>query len=620
MTPGTIGFQPAIWPEAGISTEIRPYARLAGPAMLSLGRGGIDFGPGGRAGLDTYYNLFNLGKWRALCGDMPIGLALQGQGRFLLTVWCAAQGRAKRRLFSDSVTLDGGVEIALDLADTVDEPRVVLSIELAALTEGRLADFAWTTTEPPRQRPDLVVSVTTFRREAAVASTAARFRAYRAESGLVEHLRMNIVDNGQSLTLPPGEGVAIFPNANLGGAGGFARGMMLAREQGATHCLFMDDDASVHMRAITRSWMLLAYTRDPRTTVAGAMVNADHSWQLWENGAVFDRGCRPQYFGLDMRNKQRVLEMEFETTAPPPHGFYGGWWFFAFPLEAVRHLPFPFFVRGDDVSFSLANDLRIITLPGVASIQDSFVDKASPLTWYLDMRSHLAHHLALPGFQVSWWGLQRMFLSFYLRTALRFHYDSLSAVNLAIEDAMRGPRFFAENADMASRRADLKALTTTEVWQPIDPPPRPHRDHLPRPLRAFLLLTLNGHLLPFANLFGSTRVIEAAHRENFRMIYGARRIVYLNASRSHAYTVDRDHRRFFRETWRLLRNNLRLRRGWHGYRKKWQDDYDELTSSEFWEEKLETRKMTGPSDDAVVETDALETKRAGKTGIIFAGS
>ena len=50
--------------------------------------------------------------------------------------------------------------------------------------------------------------------------------------------------------------------------------------------------------------------------------------------------------------------MEFATTGPAPDNFYGGWWYFAFPVDQVKHQPFPFFVRGDDVSFSLVHDFN----------------------------------------------------------------------------------------------------------------------------------------------------------------------------------------------------------------------------------------------------------------------
>lgn len=577
--------QPAIWPEPGISTEIAPYFSLRGPAGTSLERGGMVFGLGGSVSVDGYFNVFNLGKWRDLCGDLPVQLLLQGQGRFQLTIWLATRDRSWDRVVSEVITLDGKLRVPLDLSEAT-QPCMLLFFDLIALGDARLDDFAWATTESPRQTPDLVLSVTTFKREAEVARTVARFRRFRSRSDLRDHIRMLIVDNGQSVTVAPGDGVSILPNANLGGAGGFSRGLLETRAMGATHCLFMDDDASMHMGAITRAWMFLAYAKDPRTAVAGAMVHADHRWRIWENGAVFERGCKPLFFGCDMRDRHAVFKMEFESTGPNPPGYYAGWWFFAFPVDRVTHMPFPFFVRGDDVSFSLANDLRIVTLPGVASFQESFTDKASPLTWYLDMRSHLAHHLSLPGMRRDWGQLMRMVVNFYLRTILRFHYDSLSAVNLAIEDVLRGPQFFAENANMAQRRKDLKVLTTLEAWQPITKAPLPRHGKAPRPLRALLLLTLNGQLLPFSTRFGTNLVIEAVDRDNFREVYGAKRITYLNAQRTAVYTVTRDRRRFWAESLRLARNCLKLRRVYAQSLTSWQGSYAALTSEGFWRKKL----------------------------------
>lgn len=581
--------QPALWPEPGISTEELSYLHIFGAAGLSLSEGGVVFAGGGRILSDTYYNLFNLGKWRDLCGDVPVDLRLTGKGEFQVAVFAAAEDTSWERVFGEAITLDGTLRLPLRL-EHIDSPRVVLFFEIIALSRGRIDGFAWVTTQAPRQKPQLALSVTTFRREAAVESTAARFADFHASSDLRDFIRMIVIDNGQSLLEIQASGVTVIPNANLGGAGGFSRGLIEARATGASHCLFMDDDASVHMGAITRTWWLLAYATDPRTAVAGAMINAGHRWQIWENGAVFERGCHPQFFGLDTRDTLQVLEMEFKTTYPAKPGFYAGWWFFAFPVDWVTHMPFPFFVRGDDVSFSLANDLRIVTLPGVASVQESFSDKASPLTWYLDMRSHLAHHLSLPDKARSWVSLQRMLLSFYLRTVLRFHYDSLSAVNLAIEDVLQGPDFFARNADMAQRRQDLKALTTTETWQPNNGAPTIRHGKLSRMMRAILLATFNGHLLPFANTLGSTLTIEAAYRDNFREIYGARQITYVNALKTATYTVQRDRSRFWKESWRLLRNTLRLRVRQATLQDSYQSAYALMTSEAFWQEKLELKK------------------------------
>lgn len=580
--------QPAIWPEAEISTEQAPHFRLKGPVGLSLADGGADFGPGGRLVTNTYYNLFNLGKWRLNCGELPLELQLSGHGRFVLSILVSGTITSTHHIFTETIELDGMFRQPVVFDDLRHSPALMY-FELTALDNARLDDFAWATTAPPRRTPDLAVAITTFRREAEVARTAERFRHYRADSELRDHITMLIVDNGNTVSIDDGDGVRVIPNENLGGSGGFTRGLLAAKAADVTHCLFMDDDATIQMEAISRTWWFLAYALDPRTAVAGGMINAAYRWQVWENGARFDRGCIPLYSRLDLRKRKSVFMMEYQTTPQAPEDFYGGWWFFAFPIDQAKHLPFPFFVRGDDVSFSLVNDFRIVTLPGVASIQESFTDKASPQTWYLDFRSHLIHYLSGSARQRSWRELQKMVLSFYLRNVLRFHYDTLSAVNLAFEDVMLGPGFFDDNADMAQRRADLKALTTSEAWGELQTTPQERLGRFPRPLRALWLLTLNGHVAPISNRLGSRLVLSAPYRDDYRKTYGAKQITYLNADGTASYVVHRDRRRFWHETVRLWKNTLRLRRNFSKLHAEWQRGYADMTSNAYWDDKLKLR-------------------------------
>ncbi|WP_228479939.1 hypothetical protein [Microbacterium abyssi] len=584
--------QAAIWPEADISTEQAPHFRLKGPVGLSLTDGGADFGPGGHLATNTYYNLFNLGKWRKNCGELPLELQLSGHGRFVLSIRVSGTITSTHQIFTETIDLDGTVRQPIVFGDLRHGPAVMY-FELTALDHARLDDFAWATTASPRRTPELTIAITTFRREDEVARTSERFRKFRAQSQLRDHMHMLIVDNGGTVSIDDGDGVRVIPNQNLGGSGGFTRGLLAAKDADATHCLFMDDDASIQMQAISRTWWFLAYALDPRTAVAGGMINAAYRWQVWENGARFDRGCIPLYSRLDLRKRKAVFSMEYQTTASAPEDFYGGWWFFAFPIAEARHLPFPFFVRGDDVSFSLVNDFSIVTLPGVASIQESFTDKASPQTWYLDFRSHLIHYLSGAARQRTWRELLKMVRSFYLRNILRFHYDTLSAVNLAMEDVMRGPGFFDDNADMAQRRADLKALTTSETWKTLDATPQERLGRLPRPLRALWLATLNGHLAPFSDRLGSRLVLSAPYRDDYRKTYGAKQITYLNADGTASYVVHRDRRRFWQETMRLWKNTLRLRRNFSQLHEEWRRGYADMTSDAYWDDKL---KLNGSAE------------------------
>ncbi len=599
--------QSLLWPEVGLCTERDLYVRLNDFAALSQGAREIRFLKGGHAAFNTYYNLFNIGKWHKNCGLDNLGLTLEGEGRFELVVFLVEPTRSWERLVNEVIELEQGAPLALQL----DYPpgydsRGLVFFELRALGEtGCLRRADWTTAQAPRRRPDLMLSITTFKREKAVARTVARFEEFVARSALKDHLHLAVVDNGQSAGITASDHVTPIANENLGGSGGFARGLLEAQRRGASHCLFMDDDASVHMEAIERTWMFLAHATDPATAVAGAVSNAQHRWQLWENGALFDKLCQPQHMGLDLRDFGQVMALEFESSATRPHNFYGGWWYFAFPLSEVRHMPFPYFVRGDDVSFSLVHDFNIVTLNGVISYQDEdFSAKETPLTVYLDLRSHLSHHLALPSMEIGRKGVAKIMLRFYLRALLACHYDTLEATGLALEDTLAGPGYFATHADMAARRKEIGALTREERWEPEEEaqktrlPARswlsPHR-RLPRWLSK---VTLNGHLLPGFRLIGNRIVLPAHERGARRPIWGAAQITYLSADGKRSYTVRHSKTRALRASLPILRAMWAILRDYDTLRATWHTGYDELTGQAFWTDILNCDAPAGTAGRA----------------------
>lgn len=598
---GTTVLQQLAWPEVGLCTERDLYVRLSGGAALSLAEREIHVPCGAEADFGTYNNLFNIGKWIKQCGLETLSLRLTGAGRFELVIFLAQPGRSWERLANEIVTLDAEAPLVMPVGGLADiGTRGAIFFELRALDPagGVLRAADWCTRDAPRRTPELMLSVTTFRREAAVARTAERFERYIAGSALKDHIRMTVVDNGQSAEIAPSEHVTLVPNENLGGAGGFSRGLIEAQRTGASHCLFMDDDASVHMEAIERTWAFLAYAKGPATAVAGAVSNAQHRWQLWENGALFDRICRPQHMGTDLRDIEQVLEMEFDSTATRPRNFYGGWWYFAFPVAEVAHMPFPFFVRGDDVSFSLAHDFNIVTLNGVISFQDEdFSVKESPLTVYLDLRSHLAHHLSLPAMEIGRGGVARIVARFWIRSLLACHYETLEAVAQAAEDVLAGPEFFAANADMATRRSEIGARTVAERWTPAeDLAPSRDRGWLPAnrwPARALMKLSLNGHLLPGFTLIGNRIELPAALRGARRPIWGAAEITYVSTDGKRAYRVRHDKRRAWKVSRRIAAATWAIWRDYDGLLGQWRRGYDDLTRPSFWQRLLKIAPAPG---------------------------
>lgn len=581
-----------ITPEREICTEHMLYYHADGAVGYSQSTESYLLPRGSRICFGTYFNLFNLGKWNASCDLNSLFAELSGSGKAEIKIIQAHPNRSWDVVYSEIAELQDGTAFQIDLSEFAGKGNDgLLYLEVIALgDEVTLTGGRFATADQPAAWPRLAVSITTFKREDDVRRTVARLEEFLKTFEHGDRLHVQVVDNGKSADIPASDKVSPYPNSNLGGAGGFARGLLEAEKGGFTHCLFMDDDASFHMENLARTYIFLALTKDPNTAVSGAMINNTHKWAMWENGAYFDGSCHPLQNGTDLRELKQVAKMEFETTRPQSRTLYGGWWFFAFPIKNVSHQPFPFFVRGDDISFSLANDFKIVTISGVVSFQDDFTEKESAQTLYLDLRNHLIHHLVFERLNRSAIGTAKIAIRFMMRSMLRFKYESAEAQLLAWHDVMKGPEFFDENIDMSERRARIKSLVKDEAWREIDVLDTRERrrfSKMPRRLRHYFgLFTLNGHLIPFWNLIGDRKVLKIGDRGLVLPAFGGAQLTYLNTQRDKGYVVTQSKVRFFSLAWRMFTTLLAFRRSYSALQAAYRKGYDEMTTQSYWQQTL----------------------------------
>ena len=180
----------------------------------------------------------------------------------------------------------------------------LLSFSLLALEPGICYGGAYVTDVPKEQfrNTKIGIDICTFRRESFVLSNLERILQNVAEnkgSLLHGHLEVFVSDNGQTLDAKKlnDDIIHIVPNRNVGGAGGFTRGMieiLKANEQdaGITHVLVMDDDIVFSLDVLYRTYLLLCLRRDKyeHAFVGGAMLRLDKPWYQVENGASWNEG------------------------------------------------------------------------------------------------------------------------------------------------------------------------------------------------------------------------------------------------------------------------------------------------------------------------------------------
>ncbi|MGV8988575.1 MAG: glycosyltransferase family 2 protein [Cypionkella sp.] len=609
---GLMTLQNLIFPEQGICTETNMYFHADEGVVFDECSASITVESGGTAFFDTYFNAFSIGKWHQDCALNGLWLGITGRGRAEIKVFHAIPERSWEVLATTVVNLSKVNPSLVNLSHYAENAtRGVIFFEVRALSTGvAITGARFLTEAEPDPRHRLALSITTFKREAQVENTARRLALYFERAEFAAHMDCFIVDNGNSANIIAHPKIRRIANANLGGAGGFTRGLLEAEAAGYSHVLFMDDDASIPMEALHRTFAFLTLARDPKAAVAGAMINSTDKWRMWENGATFDRRCYPLFSGTDLRERNAVFQMENESAISRSSKMYGGWWFFAFPVAQVTHHPFPFFVRGDDVNFSLGNDFAITTLNGVVSFAEDFTDKESPLTWYLDLRSHMVHHLTLDKMEVGRFKLARIGLAFVGRNMAKFQYETIEAVLKAWEDVLKGPDFFTGNADASAQRAAIKALTRQEAWKPAaDLNLKPKAGFLEgqmRLRRMFYPLSLNGHFLPFYSLWGSKRVIPAAQRGHLDAMWGASQLTFLNSARDKGYVTKRSNLKALKLMVRMTGLWLRTVLGYDALRALYHKRYPQITTPDYWRGALSMQPADAkavPPKVAPVETD-----------------
>lgn len=429
------------------------------------GKGGLSFAPGHGASFCTFFNAFSHRKWRHLTALQSISLYLSGAGKVRVDLLDYSKSAAAWKILSKEIEItDAGT--ALALPDLTTYSGELLAVSICAYEKGAVVStMAWCTTESAKQDVCLAAIVTTFQRETAASRAVESFSSTTCRKTPTGRVDLFVIDNGRTLDLPLRDHVAIIGNPNLGGAGGFARGLSEVIEgKGYTHALFMDDDAFCEPESVWRAMALLAYAKDERLAIAGAMLLADKPTVQYEKGAIFDLDGTRSSLWQALNHGHDLTDIKYvcaNDQIDKPN--YGGWWFFAFPLAHVTTMPFPFFVRGDDVDFSLNHEFKITTLNGIATWCDNFGNKLSPVTQYLSARSWMALAL-MHATRKGRIKALRFLLALAKQLALRFDYAGMHAVLDGVEDAFKGPSFFRDNPapfEQLSRVKARKGATTT---------------------------------------------------------------------------------------------------------------------------------------------------------------
>lgn len=296
---------------------------------------------------------------------------------------------------------------------------------------------------------------------------------FMEESGMADHFWVHVVDNGRTIEradLPDHEHILLHPNDNVGGAGGFARGMIESMDQKdpISHVLLMDDDVSVSPESIKRTYALLQCLNDEfeDALISGAMLDLDYPDEQWEDAGRIDEvghfvQAKYPLKITELRNcvKNECFNLEIAD--------YAAWWYCVIPMQTIKRvgLPLPFFVRSDDTEYGFRCNSKIMTMNSIGIWHKGFrIRYDAAVERYQTTRNTLMAN-AFTGCAKQEYFLEQAKDGFKVEIK-KFNYENALLVIEALEDFLKGPEFIMEKGK--SEEMFLLKHKTCEQLKPIE--------------------------------------------------------------------------------------------------------------------------------------------------------
>lgn len=538
-----------------------------GPFEVAARRSGT-VPPGAVASFATYFNAFPAWHWRAFTSVREASLDIVLEGTGTLRVYRSDQAGRPTEIHRQAITGRLTDSIRLDL-----EPNASggwLWFELEADERGiKLLDAAWSVDAPPRESRLATLSMTTLDKPEFALGVLERIASEPTALGALDEVV--VVDQGRSKVAdhPRFPDVArrlegrlrIIDQANFGGSGGFARGMLEALATARSgSVVLLDDDVELEPESLARGVAFAAYTTQP-TIVGGHFFDLNrprrlHAFSEAVSIADFDWGAvGPSSHDFGAGNLRTSAWLH-----APARPDYNGWWFCLIPVDILHDvgLSLPAFLKWDDAEFGLraaSHGHPTVSLPGMAIWHLSWLDKNDALGWqaFFHARNRLLAALVdarSPGRRLPWINL--MLDVRYLLTA-DYHVTELR--HLAYESIWSGP-------GTLHGELDTRLATVREVMRSFPSGrPTPAPEVLPR------------HVLP-------------AGRGRWWRLMWRRDVSVLSSDGEVVQRHLRDVPTLRRMLRRAFDDHRRMRREWSRLGAEYRAALPELTSPESWRRTL----------------------------------
>ncbi len=434
-----------------------PFVRVSGKAYVraegdvELLRSRVVLAPRSHVSQNTYFGRFPASYWQRWTSATEVVLeaSFTGSGRIL--VRASDRDGVERTVAHrdlDAVSMQR-VDIPLPIDRFVDGGALWAEFS-AGDHELEVDDVRWSVAAPQALRPTALVMCTYNRADDCVYTL--QVFTTDAEARLMVDA-VYVVDQGEDtvdsraafveIAAALGPSLHYRRQANLGGAGGFTRGLYeVAAVEGArrTNVLFMDDDILLEPDVVVRLTAFANRTVEP-VIVGAQMLHLLHPEKLHVGAETADfRQIEPGLAVPDALDKVDITEELQEIRVDAE---YNAWWCCLIPSEIVDDIgyPMPFFFQWDDVEFGYRARSRghaTVTVPGAGVWHQDF-DWKDEDDWsrYFTLRNALMIDALHGDFDPS--ASARVAGRWIAECLVSMRYGEAATLIRAVEDFLRGP-------------------------------------------------------------------------------------------------------------------------------------------------------------------------------------
>jgi galactofuranosylgalactofuranosylrhamnosyl-N-acetylglucosaminyl-diphospho-decaprenol beta-1,5/1,6-galactofuranosyltransferase len=599
-------------------------ATAVAPAAASGSRQRTDYIQGRRAlrlpafrrvSFGTYFNAFPASYWRAHTEVEKVRLTVEADGDATVIVYRSTPRGTSNRVESLNVSKDVPVSVDLSIMNFADGGWYWFDFATGE-SDVTLEKAEWSVPQPAGfEAGTLSVGVTTFNRPEYCVK---HLRTFAESPDLTEVLDCLIVtdqgnqrvrdeDGFDEAAANLGARFRLIEQANLGGSGGFARGMSETVKGGKSkYVMLLDDDVLIETEGVLRAVHFADFTRDP-TIVGGHMFN------LFERSVVHNFGeaineYRFRYESAGNSKEVHDFAASNLRTTPWMHRRidvdYNGWWMCLIPTSIIEDigLALPVFIKWDDVEYGIrakAHGYKTVTLPGAAVWHMPWTEKDDTIDWqaYFHQRNRwLATMLYSPYSRGGRMPVESLMVD--VRHLMSMQYSSVELRLQALEDLLEGPEHLHRNLgtklpEIRRIRATFpdaavsKDLQTFPSVKRSKPPKFGRQPSAPKTLPSALTHALTGVLHQLrAVRDGATdypeAVVPAMDARWWRLV-GLDSALVSASDGAGASWYKRDARKFRKYMARSLALHQKLMLRWDELSATYQQELPNFTSAAAWE-------------------------------------